>query len=914
MTEPNQKNNLFAYRAALLASFLVPVLIMILIFIARGIFPFGSSSFLRTDMYHQYAPFFQEFREKLKSGESLLYSWNIGGGTNFAALYAYYLASPVNWLILLVPKAYVIEFMTYLIVLKTGLCGLTFTWYLTRHCRTRQFSTCFFGIFYALSGYMAAYSWNIMWLDCIVLLPLIVLGLERLVRDGKCFFYCLTLGLSILSNYYISIMICIFCVLYFAVLVATQEEPRPEKIAAQTGRFALFSLLAGGLAAGVLLPEIYALGTTASGNSTFPKDVTSYFSILQMLARHLVLVETETGLDHWPNLFCGVAALLLIPLYAMNRRYSYKEKIGYLVLIFFFLASFSLNALNFTWHGFHYPNSLPCRQSFLYIFLVLVMCYKGCQGIPERSTRQVVTAFWIAVGFIVAVQAVCTDEAITWAVIWVSLIFVGLYALLIYHYRRARADRILLAILTMLVVITENAWNTSETSITTVNRDTYTDIDEAAAQLSEFIEKSDNSGFYRTEKVSHRTKNDGAWLSYPSASTFSSMSYASMTQFYKNMGMEGSTNSFSTNGATPFAYSLLGVRYLYSTEQLPESTLYTQIASAPWQSASSDVEQTLYLYENLYTLPLGFVLPDSMQNWKGSTATPFSCQDSFISAATGVTTLFEMLPSSFGEHQSTITVTSPGIVYAYSNGSAKDVTVSHGSFSKQFSNVNRGYLMNLGYCEEGETIYISSTDSDESVNITAAVFLEDAFREAYRELSRESMTVESYSSDHVTASLTTDGGLLVMTIPADDGWSLKVDGISVQPSVFADTFLCFSIGEGTHTIELQFYPQGLRTGILISLGSAAVLLALYLALRFRNRFFPAEDSTEPAHSSDTLPAAHELLRGEQQSDPSASDLTKDPPVQEPEPEIPPASSEPDDIEIVDLTDSSMTETHLRKET
>ena len=107
-------------------AFFIPMVIMVIIFIQRGIFPFGEESFLRTDMYHQYAPFFSEFRHKLRNGGSLLYSWDIGMGVNFAALYAYYLASPMNWLILLCPQNLVIEFMTYMIVFKTGLCGLTF--------------------------------------------------------------------------------------------------------------------------------------------------------------------------------------------------------------------------------------------------------------------------------------------------------------------------------------------------------------------------------------------------------------------------------------------------------------------------------------------------------------------------------------------------------------------------------------------------------------------------------------------------------------------------------------------------------------------------------------------------------------------------------------------------------------------
>ena len=138
---------------ALIAAFAIPVIIMLIIFVQRGIFPFGEETFLRTDMYHQYAPFFSEFQYKLTHGGSLLYSWDVGMGVNFSALYAYYLASPVNWLLFLCPKGLVIEFMTYQIVIKIGLCGLTMAYYLRKHCRTNDFGVAFFGIFYALSGY-----------------------------------------------------------------------------------------------------------------------------------------------------------------------------------------------------------------------------------------------------------------------------------------------------------------------------------------------------------------------------------------------------------------------------------------------------------------------------------------------------------------------------------------------------------------------------------------------------------------------------------------------------------------------------------------------------------------------------------------------------------------------------------------
>ena len=63
----------------------IPAGIMLILFVACGIYPFGDRSFLYMDMYHQYMPFFSEFMEKVKAGENLYYSWNLGVGSNFLA-------------------------------------------------------------------------------------------------------------------------------------------------------------------------------------------------------------------------------------------------------------------------------------------------------------------------------------------------------------------------------------------------------------------------------------------------------------------------------------------------------------------------------------------------------------------------------------------------------------------------------------------------------------------------------------------------------------------------------------------------------------------------------------------------------------------------------------------------------------
>ena len=491
---------------SLLAAFFVPVLVLVVIFAQRGIFPFGEECFLRTDMYHQYAPFFSEFQYKLTHGGSLLYSWDIGMGVNFSALYAYYLASPMNWLVALCPRQFLIEFMTVLIVIKTGLSGLFFTWYLRKHTGTREFGSCFFGIFYALSGYMAAYSWNIMWLDCILLFPVILFGLERLVKEKKGMVYCIALGLSILSNYYISIMICIFMVIYAAVLVILYPPKKGKEFAATAGRFTLYSLLAGGLAAVVLLPEIYALQATASGNFDFPKTVSSYFSIFDMIARHIGNVQTEIGLDHWPNIYCGVAVLMLLLLYLGNKNIKIKEKAVYFSLLLFFYASFSVNVLNFIWHGFHYPNSLPCRQSFIYIALVLVMCYKAYLELKNTPWKHIVMAFWGAAAFVIlAEKLVDNEEQFHFAVFYAAILFLALYTgcIYLYHSRKWCRDGVLLAVLGL--VFCESAVNMAVTSIPTTSRTAYVKDNEDTMLLADSIR---SSVFYRIEKGESRTKNE----------------------------------------------------------------------------------------------------------------------------------------------------------------------------------------------------------------------------------------------------------------------------------------------------------------------------------------------------------------------------------------------------------------------
>ena len=117
----------------------------------------------------------------------------------------------------------------------------------------------------------------------------------------------------------------------------------------------------------VLLPEIYALQVTASGDFDFPKTFSSYFSIFDMIARHIGNVGTEIGLDHWPNIYCGVAVLMFFLLYLGSRKITFREKAVYCSMLVLFYASFSVNCAEFylAWVPLSQQPSLP---SVLYLY------------------------------------------------------------------------------------------------------------------------------------------------------------------------------------------------------------------------------------------------------------------------------------------------------------------------------------------------------------------------------------------------------------------------------------------------------------------------------------------------------------------------------------------------------------------
>ncbi len=802
------------YRVARALAFLLPIVIVLSIFVIKGIFPFGDRSFLFSDMYHQYMPFFREFLHKIRLGEGLEFSWNLGIGSNFLALYVYYLASPLNWFSLLVPEAYLMEFMSYLVVLRLGLCGLTAFIYMKKHFQTRDGGILFFSCFYALSGYVAAYNWNIMWLDCLILTPLILLGLEKLVSEKKTGLYCVTLALSIFTNYYISIMICAFLVLYFIVLLVNVRETHTGKAFWRTlGRFAGYSVLAAMLAAILLIPEVCAILETDFGAMDFPEKLESYFSVLDMLTRHCMCVTTERGLEHWPNIYCGSMVFMLLPMYILNPKISIRERFTKMALAGFLLLSFGTNVLDFIWHGMNYPDSLPARQSFLYILLVLTACYEAYRTLEQTEAKQLLYGYLGAVVFLLCCEKFVISEDFDIGIEIATLVFVTIYAV-IFYLRITRPEakmRVVLGCVTLVAVVAESSINLYNTSIGTVSRSAYLDELPDYRTLYDWTQTQEEE-FYRLEKFTRKTKNDATLAGYPSASLFSSTMNSRVMDFYERLGMRHSKVYYCFDGATAFTSALLNVKYMFGGSDAYENSLYT------WQQQSGDI----HLYRNNYSLPFGYVAPTGYDLPVGYDDCGLLLQNRMVGDL-GIEE-FLFLEEEVEEQEENVVFTAPygGIYYGIvrASGTKKIDMIGGPDEELEFKDLKKGSVLYLGYLEQGNTITLTNGEEEDATQkILVDVYRMDeaVLTKALDILSGQHMENVTYDSNHFAGDITlNEPGRLILSIPKEDGWKITINGEETEAATFGGALMAFDLEVGEYAIAMEYEPEGSKLGVLLS--------------------------------------------------------------------------------------------------
>lgn len=810
-------NNILSRKLIYILSFFVPLFIMLIIYILKGIYPFGDRAFLRMDLYHQYLPFHSELQYKLKNLGSLLYTYDVGLGSNFLTLFAYYLSSPFNIILLFTSSKYIVDIMGYICIIKIALSGLTFSYFLIEKFKVNSPLVLYFSLFYALSGYTAAYYWNIMWLDNIVLLPLLILGFEELFYKNEGKIYIITLALSIICNYYIATMSCFFLIIYFIYLLFITNQKSIINILYKLINILIPTIIAILISSILLIPIFYAFQTTASSELSMPKSIYEFFSIFGAMSRHMPIVEIENGTDQWPNIYCGIFIIPLIIYYFLSKKISFKIKTFSLILLLIFYAAFTINIFNFASHIFRYPNSLPSRFSFIYIAILLTLGFNGVYKLIDKNL--IIKSIFGSIGLIFLIQALVDKTetksyvlAVTYLIIYMIILFYGL--------NKKFSKRILYFIFLILFCI-EAFINIYVTSITTVSRSDYLKNRDETILLKNYV-KEINNDFYRIEIDKRKTKDDGALLNYPSASIFSSSCYKDGMDLYEKWGMEASMNAYSVNGATPLTYALLGVKYMLVDHKIDDENLYNMRLIKS--------EKNMSLYENLDTMPLSYVLNDQFlekyEFGSGNAATALNN----ISRSFGEKVVLEPIDINVDGIDAKFKVKEEGRYFAVLlDTNIDDVIFQHGDTSTSFSNAKRGYFLDLGLLNTNEEYVLTNDTTTRDIQVQVFRFNIKSMKSLIDKIKSDSdMHMRGFNDTYINYGINVKNkGKIILTLPYDKGWKVEVDGKIVNTEKVLDFFLAFDGEEGSHTIVARYTPPGFKMGLIFTICGIILMVAYF---------------------------------------------------------------------------------------
>lgn len=625
----NTKSIQFAIRHLFVVlSFIIPFLIMLIVFIKAGMHPAGDNQILVIDCWHQYFPFISEMQDKLQNGGSLLYSLRSGWGQNFLGIMSYYTASPLNFLALLIPEAYIRDFLALFVCIKIGCAGLFMGMFLKNVFKRNDFSIVLFSIPYALCAYLMGYYWNIMWLDTVALMPLVALGVHYLIKDGKFKLYTISLAVAFFSNFYIGFFLCIFIALFFIAEVICSKYGI-KTILKRLWQVLLFSVIGLALTAILILPAYLALRATYSGgNSSFPSQINFYKDFRDVLA-NLLAFRTPSNIEGLPNLYCSLLAVIMIGVHALSKKIPIREKIVVLVFLTFLVVSCNNNILDFIWHGFHFTNQIPFRFSFIFAFVLIIVAYRAFTQLENISWIHIAGAIAAAAGIIVIgyfskdVEKNVLINNISWALVYLTLITV---LLIKFKFINTKTISIL-----MIIPMVVETYACASKGVDKVGSSSYSTYYASNDEVQELLLKTKpaNDDFYRTEMSKWYTINDPCLYRYYGVSQFSSMSDVSVSNYMENIGIvsQPGGNRYYYGATNPFTNALLNLKYVISKTGANSDTYLKEI----------DREGASELYENTAYLPFGFMVDSGMKDFKLSNPNnPFYYLNALFKSMTGI--------------------------------------------------------------------------------------------------------------------------------------------------------------------------------------------------------------------------------------------------------------------------------------
>ena len=883
------KEIFYKYRYPL-TTFLLPAFIMSIIFIFIGVFPFGDKTLFTIDLGQQYIDFYAEYKHTWSGHlERFIYSFNKSIGGEMTGIWAYYLMSPLNIIFLLTPFRYLDLAVTLLILIRYGLAGWSMGFYLRNMQESSLGRILIFSTSYALSGYLVNYQFNLMWIDGFILLPLICLGLERILKGKSPALYIITLALCLISNYYIAFMVCLFMILYFFYrLPAHVEREDWKKESFQLAvHFAGSSLLAAGIGAFILIPTFVQLMQSKAAASNFNWDFSSKFPLIDLLSKLTIgSFNFDQIPDGLPNIFVSALILIQVLRYFFNPFFSWQEKTATALFIVGLSLSFNLEVINKIWHGFQNPNWFPYRYSFVFIFLLIYIAYRQSSRQSEITLREILHG--LVLSTLISVYLLNQDfDYLSPYKILFTLTLVVLYFTFLTFYAKKRRLRTLLLLGLVTLELTANA-SLSVNELNYVDRSRFIEAQRILNQMTETIHNHDDpsDSFYRIEKTFQRTKNDSHQANFKSASHFGSTYEARSYEGFTGLGFPGGSGFSAYSNGTLLTDALFSIKYYVGDNEINvyEHTPYHNVSldkALPMSIIQSKSDLIYYdslfftdqytIYENPYALPLGLKVDDELMQLNLVNDRPIFYQNQIarylipgrdqadLFEPVEVENIYENIEWEFYGLETRARAIDPDAP-AYIRA---ELTAEEGNSYYYILNGQNDWD-NFEIKVNGEPQYQYNTfyddvvvnlaaDEDHKIELEIQVTADDFYlsRSGFHQMNiadfedlmaqarDNGIEMENYTNSSLSfqAQINDEEELIMLTLPYDDSWQITADGEKTSAVPVMGNFLGLKLEEGNYTIEMNYRTPYGRISWLISLGSIFILLLFFMKTKNKNHSF-----------------------------------------------------------------------------
>ena len=798
----------------IIASFLCIIIYLIYLKLMK-IFPFDEYSILKSDLYQQYINFLCYLREIIIHGKSIVISWNMGLANNFYTTFAYYLMSPLNLFVVFFNSGNMDIFVEIITLVKIVLMANFFILFLDNSYNYKSNETIVFGLIYAYSSYVICYSFHIMWLDCVYMLPIVLVFVDKYIAKGKIGPLVFSLSYAILTNYYIGYIVAFFSGIYFLAKIFINKKSFKLIF-----KFLLAIIISFGVGMIVIFPSIMQL--KGKMNTDFKLIEINFDKIrlfINIIFNNYVYMFTQKSCFA----FSSTLTIFLLPMYYLNKNISSREKFGFTTVVAFLLLPIISPFFNKLWHAFTTPNCFNYRYSFTLIFILILM------GAREFQNKDFCERWHFAISFIIFGLLTITEIVFlkkgylisdNYAVSCKSIALSGfvylLLMLLTYMYFFGKnfkdASSVLLAVVVIfdLLIGAKSGQNNNDKYI---KREVVQQYD---SFMKYFIPKLESP---ETERIFFEPDEYGSNMSlkygYSNIGFFTSARNRETLKGMYRMGYNVQMDEqlwITSYSGTFLNYSIAGVKYYISKKP-------TDIYGFEFEEKYDD----LYIYKNKNAFNIGYYLAENIEE----SYNPFKMQNKFLGGLVKSNESQQKEKYFQNIENSEVVICNKDLRY---NEETKEYTIKYKINAKKDCNIYLASDYDLQvYIEENPQFKNYSNIWSYETGIKHIIHLNKNEVFDFSVVTKQNLDLlYIYVSDNekIEQALDSrnnncfnnvkinkngltgiaefkDDGYLVFGIAYDDCWRIFVDGKEGVKEKIAGCFLGTKLKKGNHKVELK---------------------------------------------------------------------------------------------------------------